>query len=633
MTPTTVPGAQRAIHRVFESRAASNPDHVAVTFGSSQLTYGELNDRANQVAHHLVSLGVGPEVLVGLCLERGLDLVIALLGILKAGGAYVPIDPQYPSERIRFMLEDSRAPVLVTQQSLAGAVAGHAAHVVLLDNLKTIPRDRLCNLPYDAQANNLAYVIYTSGSTGQPKGTLIEHAQVLRLFEATQPWFEFSERDVWTLFHSCAFDFSVWEIWGALFHGGRLVVVPFDVSRTPERFHRLLREEHVTVLNQTPSAFKQLIHVDETATDRSELDLRLVIFGGEALDFRSLAPWFARHGDQRPRLVNMYGITETTVHVTYRPLSAQDSPESSLIGVPIPDLQIHLRDESGLPVPAGTPGEIYVGGLGVGRGYLNRPAQNAQRFVPDDSTPDPRRRLYRSGDLARQLPNGDLEYLGRIDQQVKLRGFRIELGEITAAINRDAAVLESAVIIGDVRPGEPALHAYVVKRPGRDLDVPALRSALREHLPEYMIPASFTCIERLPITVNGKLDVKALQGLLGSRQSAEPAAPRSSGSALEESIARIWCQALNSPSVGLDQNFFDVGGNSINLVEVHAGLQSLLGREFSITDLFSHATVRSLATHFALPQTADRATTAAARAERQRAALAAQRGLHRKGPA
>jgi len=626
--------SRRPIHQVFEHQAACTPQQVALRFGEQQLSYRQLNERANALAHHLVALGVAPEVLVGLCLERGLDLVIALLAILKAGGAYVPIDPQYPAERVRFMLEDSRAPVLVTQQSLAGIVAGHAARVVLMDghaaHIDALP---VTNPPCTVSAGNLAYVIYTSGSTGLPKGTLIEHAQVVRLFTATQAWFEFSSRDIWTLFHSTAFDFSVWELWGALFYGGSLVVVPFDVSRTPDLFHRLLCERGVTVLNQTPSAFKQLIRADEAAKDRDALKLRLVIFGGEALDFASLAPWFARHGDERPQLVNMYGITETTVHVTYRRLSARDAAGGSFIGVPIPDLQVLLKDESGSAVPCGQPGEIFVGGLGVGRGYLNRPELTAQRFVVDDSAREPNRRLYRSGDLARYLPNGELEYLGRIDQQVKIRGFRIELGEISAAINHDPAVVESAVIVGEARPGEPTLLAYVVKRPDCDLDIAALRRSLRERLPEYMVPTAFTCIERLPLTVNGKLDAKALAALASAPVAAPTAEfPRESGNRLEESIAQIWCRALQRPSVGLDQNFFDLGGNSINLVEVHAGLQSLLARQFSITELFSHSTVRALAAHFSAPGRVAASTSPAIRAERQRAALAAQRGLYRKAP-
>ena len=318
------------------------------------------------------------------------------------------------------------------RQSLAGQLAGAGVNCLLLDTPIEAPEH---NPEPAAGPDNLAYAIYTSGSTGKPKGVLITHANVARLFESTNAWFGFGPEDVWTLFHSYAFDFSVWEVWGALLYGGRLVIVPYWVSRDPSAFRKLLLEERVTVLNQTPSAFRQLLQADLAETP-GDYALRYVIFGGEALELHSLRPWFERYGDQRPQLVNMYGITETTVHVTYRPISLTDveSRQGSVIGVPIPDLYIHLLDAQGEPVPVGVPGEIYVGGAGVARGYLNRPELTAERFITDPFDPSGKARLYRSGDLARRLANGDIEFLGRIDQQVKIRGFRIELGEIEAAI-------------------------------------------------------------------------------------------------------------------------------------------------------------------------------------------------------
>jgi acyl-coenzyme A synthetase/AMP-(fatty) acid ligase len=435
------------------------------------------------------------------------------------------------------------------------------------------------------------------------------------------------------LFHSCAFDFSVWELWGALFYGGRLVVVPFDVSRTPETFYRLLCDEGVTVLNQTPSAFRQLIRAEEHATARGNLDLRYVIFGGEALDLRSLKPWFDRHGDVSPRLVNMYGITETTVHVTYRPLNIADLDAPSVIGVPIPDLQLHLLDEQRRPVATGEPGEIYVGGAGVARGYLNRPELTAQKFIPDPFAGDTDKRLYRSGDLGRHLPNGDLEYLGRIDQQVKIRGFRIELGEIAATLNLDSGIRESVVVVTEITPGEKALVAYVVKRPDAAVQLPALRHMLRQRLPEYMIPAAFVFIDSLPLTVNGKLDVKALPAVDSRSNTPMNAAPEEA-TALERDIAGIWQDVLQIRNPGLDQNFFDVGGTSIHVADVHSRLQKLLDRRFSITELFAHSTIRALAVHFS---TATNVSTAAnadgaaevnrLRAQRQREALLSRRNV------
>lgn len=622
------------------------------------MSYGELNQRANRFAHHLRKFGVGPDVFVGICVERSLDLVVGLLGILKAGGTYVPIDPQYPRERLEFMVADSRAPVIVTQEGV-GDFTVPGTRVVSLDkDWPEISLESMTNLDSGVRPSNLAYVIYTSGSTGQPKGTLISHRNVVRLFAATEPWFKFDAHDVWTLFHSCAFDFSVWELWGALLYGGRLVVVPFGVSRTPDRFFRLLCDEQVTVLNQTPSAFRQLMRADEAAPAHPKLSLRWVIFGGEALDFKSLKPWFDRHGDQRPRLVNMYGITETTVHVTYRPIHANDLNGGSVIGVPIPDLEIHLLDQELKPVPSGAAGEIYVGGAGVAQGYWNRPDLTAQRFIPDpfaaavdaaavngeavnagavNGAAAAGARLYRSGDSARYLPNGDLEYLGRIDQQVKIRGFRIELGEIAAAIESQEAVRESVVVVRDTPAGDKILVAYLVSRPQAQVDLAALRQGLRARLPEYMIPSAFVFLERLPLTVNGKLDVKGLpdpgKSEPGKSGPDSPGAPLS-GTALEQGIAAIWREVLDLSSVGLEQNFFDVGGNSVNLVEIHSRLQRLLERQFSITELFAHSTIRALAAHFAPPAggpatATPTANAAAERAQRQREALLARRNMRR----
>ena len=618
---------QDSIHGRFEAQAGRTPGAIAVTLGERRLTYRELNQRANQLAHYLRKRGVGPEVFVGICADRTIELVVGLLGILKAGGTYVPIDPQYPPDRRAFMLQDSKSPIILTEQAMAGDFAVPATEVLLLDrDWPAIAAESDANPEPNVGPDNLAYVIYTSGSTGQPKGTLISHRNVVRLFDATDPWFKFGPTDVWTLFHSVAFDFSVWELWGALCYGGRLVVVPFGLSRTPDAFHRLLSVEGVTVLNQTPSAFKQLMRADEGMAGSAPLQLRYVIFGGEALDLKSLKPWFDRHGDTRPRLVNMYGITETTVHVTYRPVSAADLDAGSVIGKPIPDLQIHLLDPQRQPVATGEPGEIYVGGLGVARGYLNRPELTGQRFVPDPLAPHSGQRLYRSGDLARYLPNGDLEYLGRIDQQVKIRGFRIELGEIAAELNQDPGVRESVVIVVDSPTAEKELASYLVRHAGASVDVTALRQRLRIRLPEYMVPASFTFIDALPLTVNGKLDVKALPppdrhaGIAATVGFAE-ATP------LQRSIRDIWRDVLQIPEPGLDQNFFDVGGTSLHVAEVHARLQSALGRQFSITELFAHSTIRALAGHFAADAKPSGAADARLRAQRQRDALSARRNL------
>src|SRR5262249_54371311 len=369
------------------------------------LTYGDLNRRANQLARHLNSLGVGPDSIIAVFMDCSLDMIVSLLGILKAGGAYLPLFLHYPRERLAQVLEELQTKALVTQQCLVEKLPGHTMPVLCLDTgWEVVSSHDNSNLGNTASSDNLAYVIYTSGSMGSPKGTLVTHRNVVRLFSKTDSWFHFSANDVWTMFHSYAFDFSVWEIWGALLHGGRLVVVPYWVSRSPEDFHDLLSTEKVTVLNQTPSAFNQLVAVDKKRGGRLPgLSLRLVIFGGEALDPQTLRAWFERHGDQQPQLVNMYGITETTVHVTYYLLSQADlaAPARSTIGQPISDMYVYVLDQHGRLLPQGIPGELYVGGGGVARGYLGRPELTNERFVADPFTADPGVRLYRTGDLGR----------------------------------------------------------------------------------------------------------------------------------------------------------------------------------------------------------------------------------------
>jgi amino acid adenylation domain-containing protein len=375
-------GKLDTLHAHFERQAALRPAAVAASCAGHHLSYAQLNTKANQLAWFLRSQGVVSETLVGIYTERSLELLIAILGILKSGGAYLPIDLAYPAERQKFMLKDACAPILLTQQHLVASLPASAARVISIDDSASpIWSEQSDNLPNISTSDNLAYVIYTSGSTGTPKGVQISHRNVVRLFDSTSSWFGFSEHDTWTVFHSCAFDFSVWEIFGALLYGGRALVVPFATARSPADFHRLLSEERVTVLNQTPSAFRQLSLVEETASYPHPLALRLIILGGEALDMASLGPWFNRHGDVSPQIVNMYGTTETTVHVTVGRVGKNDLTRGSLIGTPIPDLQLHILDEDLRPAPVGVAGEIFVGGAGLARGYLNRPDLTAKRFI------------------------------------------------------------------------------------------------------------------------------------------------------------------------------------------------------------------------------------------------------------
>ena len=567
------------------------PGRVAVVCDGVSLSYGELERRANGVALRLRSLGVERGVLVALRMERSLDLVVGILGILKAGGAYLPLDPAYPKERVEFMLADSRVRVVVTESAFASDFGDSATQLLLLDEERGEAEQ---GPPGEVTPDDLAYVIYTSGSTGKPKGVLISHYNVTRLFDATEGWFEFGEDDVWTLFHSYAFDFSVWEMWGALLYGGRLVVVPYWVSRSPDDFRELLLREGVSVLNQTPSAFRQLLQADVNAGAPVQTNLRYVIFGGEALELQSLRPWFERHGEQQPKLVNMYGITETTVHVTYRPITLHDleGGAGSVIGTPIPDLRVVLLDAQGALAPIGVPAEMYVGGAGVSRGYLERPELTSERFVPDTFAADAGAKLYRTGDLARRLENGDLEYLGRIDDQVKLRGFRIELGEIEAVLAEHAGVSDCAVLVREDAPGDKRLVAYLVGQ-GEGL-LEELKAQLKTQLPEYMVPAHIVLLPTLPLTPNGKLDRKALpepdpEALTSGTPYVAPRTPT------EETLAEIWADALGVASPSVRDDFFDLGGHSLKAAQIVTAIRSAFHVNAAVRHLLAEPTIAGLA--------------------------------------
>ncbi|OZI60180.1 non-ribosomal peptide synthetase [Bordetella genomosp. 11] len=601
-----IPGAS-GIHRRFEEAVRRHPHAPALACGASVIDYAELNARANRLAHRLRAQGVGPEVRVGLVAERSAGMIVAMLAILKAGGAYVPLDPDYPEERLRYTARDSGMTQLMMQTQLAGRMGWLAAalpagtQVVEFDagGLPAAPGGDEPTHDPDVRLSeaNLAYVIYTSGSTGRPKGAQLCHGQVLRLLSSTDAWFGFGPGDVWTLFHSYAFDFSVWEIFGALCTGGKLVVVPYAVSRSPDEFLALLRDQRVTVLNQTPSAFQQLMQVPalHARQDGHGLALRVVIFGGEALEPRALRTWISAFGDQAPRLVNMYGITETTVHVTYRPITEADLDSgSSPIGIGIPDLGLAVLDEEMAPAPIGVPGELYVSGAGLARGYLNRPGLSAERFVahPDGNGA----RLYRTGDLARWTHDGQLEYLGRLDHQVKIRGFRIELGEIEAQLLGQEGVTQAAVLAqagpalaGAGQDGQGSLRLVAYVTPA-SLDTALLRQTLERSLPAYMVPSAIVTLDTLPITANGKLDRKALpQAQFASTQSYE--APQGQ---LEETLAGIWREVLGVAQIGRHDNFFEVGGDSILSLQIVARLRQA-GWRISPRQMFERQTVAALA--------------------------------------
>ena len=583
----------KCVHELFSAQAARTPDAVAIRWGPARLSYAQVNARANRLAHHLLELGVKPESRIGICLERGIDLIPTVLGVLKAGAAYVPLDPVNPAERLAHIIADSDVSVVVTQSALAPLVETiHSGSAIVLDRDAAILAARPATDPAPAAVpENLIYVIYTSGSTGMPKGVTLTHANVVRLIATALEHYAFDASDVWTLFHSYAFDVSVFEMWGALLHGGTLVVVPRDVTRSPDEFLDLLVQEKVTMLSQTPSAFRGLAGAAADGDPRIDrLELRAVIFAGEKLEIYELRPWADRLGLGRAALVNMYGITETTVHSTYHRLAYGDflPGAGNPVGRPLSDLRIHLLDESGSLVPIGVPGEIYVGGPGVARGYLNRPGLTAERFVPDPFG-SAGARLYKSGDLARRRPDGSLEFLGRGDNQVKIRGYRVELGEIAAALEKHPLLRQATVMLRDDQ-----LVGYIVGVNGEVPDPAELRTLLRRSLPEYMVPAIFVPLLELPVTASGKLDRRGLpdpdqSAMRAQREYAAPETP------CEMWLAEQWRELLDVERVGRDDYFFELGGHSIMAVEL-IGRARGVGLPLSLLMLNQHSCLSELAT-------------------------------------
>jgi amino acid adenylation domain-containing protein/non-ribosomal peptide synthase protein (TIGR01720 family) len=594
----------KTIVDLFQEQVEKTPDNIAVVFDDRNLTYRELNAKANQLAHYLLSLKtetdnnflITDNCLVGICVDRSFEMVIGLLAVLKAGGAYLPLDPESPERRLQFMLEDSQVPLLLSQSNLCDKLPVERVTVVCLDsewgNIENYSSE---NPTRQGKPEHFAYVIYTSGSTGKPKGCQVTDYNVTRLFAATEEWYHFNKQDIWTLFHSFAFDFFVWELWGALFYGGKLVVVPYYTSRSPEEFYQLLIEQGVTVLNQTPSAFQQLISVDNKP---DELSLRLVIFGGEALDYKMLQPWFDSHGDQQPQLFNMYGITETTVHVTCHPVTLDQIPDNNIIGRPVADLEVWVLDAYLQCVPIGVSGEMYVSGAGVTCGYLNRPELTGERFIIVEIF-GKYRCLYKTGDRARWLSEGNLEYLGRLDHQIKLRGFRIELGEIEATLRQHEAVLEAVVVLYS-KEDDKRIIAYVTKNneqlrvnrgealltDDRTL-ITELRTWLKARLPEYMVPSGFTVLDTIPLTQNGKIDRKKLKKLdIEFRGQEEryvvPRIPE------EELLCVIWVNVLNVERVGIYDNFFELGGHSLIATQLVSRIRESFEVEMPLRIIFEH---------------------------------------------
>ncbi len=578
---------EKTLQGLFEEQAKRNPDNIAVVFEGQQLSYRELNRKANQLARVIRSEGIHPDRCVGLIVDRSLEMIIGILAVLKSGGAYLPIDPGYPEERIKYMLEDSGTQILLIRHQVQTRVDFPGAIIDLDD--AGIYQGNDANLDSVTRPEHLAYIIYTSGTTGNPKGAMIEHRNVVRLMLNDRIQFDFSADDVWTMFHSYCFDFSVWEMYGALLYGGKLIVIPRLTAQNPKAYLKLLKDQKVTVLNQTPTAFFNLIN-EEMHVPEAELRLRYVIFGGEALKPIILKPWFQKY--PQTKLINMYGITETTVHVTFKEIGAADIELNiSNIGKPIPTLTTYVFNKNMGLQPIGVPGELCVGGDGVGRGYLNRSELTKEKFVVNPYRAN--ETLYRSGDLARWLTDGNLEYLGRIDHQVKIRGHRIELGEIQNRLLqhpgiKDAVVIDREELVGG--ENQKYLCAYIITTSG--ITTSELREHMGQELPDYMIPSYFVKLEKMPLTSNGKVDRKALpkpDGSIASGQ--EYVAPTNE---IEAKLAEIWQDVLGVAKIGINDNFFELGGDSIRAIQVSARLNQYQ-LTIDLKDLFKNPTILQLA--------------------------------------
>jgi amino acid adenylation domain-containing protein len=608
---------QNTITQLFEEAVERFPHKIALKFGATELTYAEMNSRANQLARMLREKGAQADTLIGIYTERSLEMLIGLFGILKAGAAYLPLDPHYPEARLNYILEDSQVEIICTQSYFAPHLS-RCDQLIFLDDPEWYQGPD-ANLSPIHHARNLAYVIYTSGTTGNPKGVMVEHRQVVRLLRNDHFQFDFDEHDTWTLFHSFCFDFSVWEMYGALLNGGQLIIIPQLMTVDVPSYRDLLKAERVTVLNQTPGAFFQLCEVEKKHSTH-DLSLRYVIFGGEALRPGRLHQW--RQFYPTTNLINMYGITETTVHVTYKEILPADIQANiSNIGIPIPTTSIYLLNSRLKPVPYGVVGEIFVGGEGVARGYLYNPELTQQRFIAHPFNQN--ERLYRTGDLGRWINDGEIEYIGRSDQQVKIHGFRIERGEIETHIRKFLDVIDAIVLPMEDTQGELALCSYVVMKQSLHPEevIPALRAHLKQHLPVHMLPAFIVPISKLPLTEHGKLDKAALPDPkhftdLGERY----VPPRNQ---LERQLVDIWAEVLNLPreKIGIHSRFFDLGGNSFNVLELHNRVQVALDKLISVLDYFQYPTISSFIEHIANMETSQKDRSSRTDEENDREAI------------
>ncbi|HLX53789.1 MAG TPA: amino acid adenylation domain-containing protein, partial [Aquella sp.] len=595
----------QTIHQLFQEQVNLTPNNIAIVYKNTRITYNRLNQMANQLAHYLRDVyQIKGDDLVILCLDRSEFILISILAILKAGGAYVPLDPLYPKDRISYILKDVDAKAVITQENMVSILAnGSCPNIFAIDSLESknnVNKKPITDPILNITGSNLAYVIYTSGTTGRPKGVLQPHCNIVRLFSATNNLYHFKSNDVWTLFHSYVFDFSIWEIWGALFFGGKLIIVPLDAMRDAEQFYILCKTNKVTVLSQTPNAFYKFIDVSITKPKKEKLlSLRYIIFGGDNLSIRQLKPWFDYYGDKKPELINMYGITETTVHSTYKKLSINDNHEFSNIGRFLSDTQAYILDNDLNSVPNGVIGELYLGGNRLAHGYLNLPELTKERFINNPLSKNGEvgnNRLYKTGDLVRYLPNGDMEYVGRNDRQVKIHGFRIELREIEMALLNYPGIKQAVVLatkhIGNEENNQ--VTEYIVGYYVSKIELNEIKvfNYLYSFLPEYMIPNILIHLTTLPLTMNGKLDRAALLNY----EYAQHEAYLPPTNEIETELCNIWAEILKVPNknIGIYDNFFRLGGDSVLAVKLVNRINSKYNCQIKIVDIFISKTVKKL---------------------------------------
>ena len=574
----------------FRKQVDQYPNKAAVVFKEKSLTYQQLDQQSNQLAAYLQERGVKEETIVGICLEHSLEMVISILAVVKAGGTYLSIDPEHPKDRINYILADSGLEIMISLSTLSAVLSKENSQCILLDTDQEAIAQELTTAPEtNVKANHSAYVIYTSGSTGNPKGVVIEHRSVVRLFFNEEPLFNFNENDIWTLFHSFCFDLSVWEMYGALLFGGTVIIVPKETSKDPEAFATLLRKEEVTVLTQTPGAFYNV--QDAYLSKGSQNSIRYIIFAGEALLPTRLKEWKSSYPDCS--LINMYGATETTVHATYMEITEKEIASGlSNIGNAIPTFECLLLDENLQQVQLNVPGEIYVGGTGLARAYLNREELTAERFIPHPFKADENARLYKTGDLGLRLSDGSIKYIGRLDNQMKIRGYRVELGEIEASLNNEPSVDQGIALAIDDGLGNKRLVAYVVSKGA--FSQSEMKAYLKQKLPAYMVPSLIVNLDAFPLTANGKVDKKALsERELNS--SLDDAEFKEASNEFEQIISEIWSDVLQLEQIDVRHDFFDLGGDSLSSIRAMNRINEMLELDLRVNLIFQKSTIADLA--------------------------------------